>query len=167
MSLVVEDGTGIADAESYCTVAYADTYHSNLGNTAWAALSDAEKEQALRKATDYMVQVYGERWKGIRSYPLTQRLDWPRGWAVVDLVGVGFDSVPDDVQRACASLALRASSATLAPDVKQQKESISVAGAVTVKFKTGAPPYTVYREIDNLLAKYLVTGGSGIKVSRA
>ena len=52
MSLVVEDGTGKADAESYISVADADTYHSNRGNTDWAALTTTEKEQLLRGATD-------------------------------------------------------------------------------------------------------------------
>lgn len=51
MSLVTEDGTAKADAESYCTVAFATTYHSDRGNAAWAALaSDTVREQLLRPA---------------------------------------------------------------------------------------------------------------------
>ena len=46
MTLIVEDGTGLANAESYVSVADATTYHANIGNTAWAAItSDATKEQ--------------------------------------------------------------------------------------------------------------------------
>jgi hypothetical protein len=35
MALIVEDGTGKATAESYCTVAEATTYHTNRGNSSW------------------------------------------------------------------------------------------------------------------------------------
>ena len=57
MTLVIEDGTGKSNAESYISVADADTYHSNRGNTDWAALTTAEKERLLRIATDYRVCV--------------------------------------------------------------------------------------------------------------
>ena len=78
MSLIVEDGTGRADAESYASVSVADAYHTARGNTAWAALATtALKEAALRKATDYLGQTYGLRWKGYRM-TTTQALDWPR-----------------------------------------------------------------------------------------
>ena len=66
MSLIVEDGTGKSNAESYISVADADTYHSNRDNTDWAALTTAEKERLLRIATDYMVAVYRLRWDGYR-----------------------------------------------------------------------------------------------------
>jgi hypothetical protein len=51
VSLIVEDGTGLATAESYISVADADTRQAALGITNWATLSTAEKEQALRRST--------------------------------------------------------------------------------------------------------------------
>lgn len=54
MALIVEDGTGLADAESYLSVADADTYHADRNNEAWQDYSTAEKEAALRKATQYI-----------------------------------------------------------------------------------------------------------------
>ena len=170
MSLIVEDGSGLSDAESLCSVAYATTYHADRGNTTWAALTTAEQEQALRKATEYMQEIYGERWKGVRAYPIRQRLDWPRAWADVDLVPVGYNSVPDDVARACASLALRASTAALAPDISRQLDSLDVGGrvgGVKLAYNKGAPPYTRYREIDTLLAKYLDRPAGSLVVLRA
>lgn len=35
MSLIEEDGSGKSTAESYCTVAFASTYHTARGNAAW------------------------------------------------------------------------------------------------------------------------------------
>lgn len=110
MSLIVEDGSNVAGAESLASVAYTDTYHSNRGNTAWAVLATAAKEQALRKATDYMTQAYRTRWAGYRTHS-TQSLDWPRSLVEikdVNYIGTYVDqySVPDEVKKACCELAL-------------------------------------------------------------
>ena len=77
MSLIVEDGTGLANAESLCSVADADTIHAARGNTAWAALTTPQKEQNLRKGTDYMTGKYTTLRAGYRRLA-TQALDWPR-----------------------------------------------------------------------------------------
>src|SRR4051794_18796289 len=118
MSLIVEDGTGLAGAESYISVVDATAYHAARGNTSWASLaSDTVREQLLRKATAYMVQVYRAAWAGYR-FSTTQALDWPRSYVPIpDALG-GYGSipaylawtvVPNDVKNACAELALRAS----------------------------------------------------------
>lgn len=162
MTLVVEDGTAKADADSYCTVAFADSYHSDRGNAAWADLSDAEKEQALRKATDYLMLEYGTRWKGARQYE-RQALDWPRWGARVDGFDVGHDDVPKDVQKATASLALRASSGDIAPDITQQvkREKVDV---VEVEYQDHSSAEVQFREIDGLLRKYLQGGANAVPI---
>lgn len=117
MSLIVEDGTGLANADSYLSVADADTYHSNLGNTSWGALSTPNKELALRKATKYLDHRYFYRWRGARSYR-QQGLDWPR-YQVIDRDGylLDFDELPQALKNATAEAALIASSEDLEPDV--------------------------------------------------
>lgn len=79
MSLIHEDGTGLADAESYASVAWCDAYHTKYGNTDWAAASTTDREIALRKATRYLEAEYLMRWLGIRTTQ-TQALAWPRAW---------------------------------------------------------------------------------------
>jgi len=170
MALVVEDGTGKADAESYISVADADTYHSNRNSTSWAVLSTAVKEACLRKATEYMVNQYRTRWLGVRVESSTgQALDWPRAFVYSEpflngAVGeypylVADDVVPTEVQRACAELALRASATTLDPDLEQKVVQETV-GPITVKYDVNAPVYVTYRQIDNMLKIYLKTGGN-------
>ena len=67
MSLIVEDATGLSTAESYLSVANADTYHASYtGSTAWSGASTGTKERALRRATQYLDSVYGGRWLGER-----------------------------------------------------------------------------------------------------
>ena len=180
MSLIVEDGTGLATSESYMDVATATQYHADRGNAAWAALTTPQAEQALRKATDYMVQQYRQRWKG-RRVLITQALDWPRVGVVLQDFGgsqgrnnfgsyglfqVSFTIVPIPVARACAELALRASAGDLAPDLGRPTilEKVDV---IEVQYAPGARQAVMYRAVDNLLLPYLIRGPNALQVSRA
>lgn len=156
MTLIVEDGTGKTDAESFCTVAFADSYHSNRGSTAWAALTEPAKEAALRLATDYMEQVYRLAWAGFRSTE-EQALSWPRDDVPrQDTYYNVYSSeiVPVEVQRACSILALTASASELAPDVDRvaKREKVDV---IEVEYFDAGRPWVRYRAVDNLLAPFL------------
>ena len=169
MTLIVEDGSIVAGAESYCTVAFATTYHSNIGNAAWAALaSDTVREQCLRKATAYMVQAYRKRWAGYRYNATTQVLDWPRAYCPLPDAIAGYGSfqayvpintVPIEIKNACADLALTAATSTLLADTTQQitKETI---GPISTEYDVNSPQVTQYRSIDAMLKIYFNTGSS-------
>lgn len=163
MALITEDGTGLANAESYISVADADTRHTNLGNGAWtdASVTTAQKEAALRKATIYMVQAYRERWTGyrVKIAPTMQALDWPRYGVEVDHFPVHYDIVPADVANACADLALKALAGDLAPDLSQAVVREKV-GPIETEYNRGSPQFTRYRAIDMMLAPYLTGGAS-------
>ncbi len=174
MALEVEDGTGKADAESYISAADASAYHLARGNTAWAGLaSDEIREQLLRKATDYMVASYRERWDGYRV-TTTQALDWPRYEVPIRDSAIegayaafyGSDSVPVAVARACAELALRAIDGDLAPDLDVPVTSEQV-GPISVTYAPGARQTITFRAIDAMLSPFFKAFGGMIKVSRA
>jgi len=132
MSLVVEDGSGLATAESYASVAAADAYWADRSEpTAWAGADTAAKEVALREATEYLDGRYGSRWKGCRANPTVQALDWPRS-SVLDRDGyyVASDELPTNLVRAAIEAAGRQVSADLAPDVDSDDVGIA---ATTVK----------------------------------
>lgn len=132
MDLIVEDGTGKPDAESYISVSDADVYFSNRGNAVWAALAAPAKESALRQATDFMFAAY--RWAGSRT-TAAQALDWPRAGAVLNDLLVPSDVVPEVVRRACAELALRASAGSLSPDAEPVVTEKTI-GPLTTKYAT-------------------------------
>jgi len=160
MTLIVEDGTGKAGAEAYISVADASTYFTNRGNTAWGSIStEALQEAYLRQATDYMTQIYRDRWEGVR-FTQDQALDWPRSGATRDSWSVPIDEVPVEVQNACAELALKASSGELAPDLTQGviREKVDV---IEVEYDKYSPQYTRYRSIDAMLSPYLSATSSG------
>ena len=173
MSLIVEDGTGKSDAESYISVADADTYHSKRGNTAWAALATETKEVLLRKAADYMVQVYRTQWAGARKFD-NQGLDWPRYDVPKFDSPSGYGSypayyldtiVPGEVKVACAELAYKANIEDLAPDIERLTKREKV-GTLEVEYDNNqGVPYKRYRSVDNVLRPMLISQGSNSFVS--
>jgi hypothetical protein len=164
MALIVETGAIVTGAESYCTVAFANTYLANRGYTAWDALDDTDsKEPALRKATDYLTAMFKGRWQG-EIVDEDQALDWPRYDVVVDGHDVDSDSVPLAVQKACAELAYRASTSDLSPDLSQGVLSETV-GQISVTYDKNSPQRARYAFVDALLAPYLTSGGNTAMMS--
>lgn len=105
--LVVEDGTGLTTANSYATVAEANTYHEGrLHNLAWQNdYDDDTKAAALVWATRLLDQL---RWEGNRM-TTTQALRWPRG-NVLDRERDALlddDEIPAWLKDATAELAAR------------------------------------------------------------
>lgn len=164
MALVTENGTGLATAESYASVADASTRHAALGNTNWATLTATEMEQALRRATVHMGQSYRTRWTGVRLNS-TQALDWPRSGVFADGYSVASDIVPVDVKNACIDLALKAASGELNPDLERAVIREKV-GPLETEYSAASPQQVRYRAIDMALAAYLTGGGSSNRIVR-
>lgn len=174
MTLIVETGAGLGNADSYVSLAESTAYHAGLGNAAWAPLDDATREQLLRRATRYMEQAYRSQWAGCRV-GATQALSWPRyDVPLPDVIALGnlqqtvpSDVVPREVREACAELALRAITQDLAPDLGQSKARTKV-GPIEVEYAEGSAPVVRFRAVDNMLAPFFgSSGGLNIKVVRA
>jgi len=118
MALIVEDGTGLPNAESYASVAEADAYHAAYGNpSAWAPISTTQKELALRTATQYLEAVHNQGWAGDR-FTDTQALAWPRSGVEDDGGHVLPEApLPAALKNATAVMALKSLSETLLPDL--------------------------------------------------
>ena len=156
MALIVAPDAG---AEAYTSVAAADAYHAARGNTAWAALIVPQKEQALRRATDYMVAQYSGRWRGEMIDP-NQSLDWPRYGAWINGWLLDNTTIPAAIINACAELALRASTAPLYADVGPQEVTSERVGPIAVTYAARNAGQTLYPAVDEMLARYL-SGGRG------
>lgn len=166
MALITEDGTGLANAESYCSVADADTYHAAHGNpSAWSQADEAAKESALRLATQYIDATCRGRWRGVRA-TLTQRLAWPRrGVTDADGLQVAADELPRALVEATVVLAMKvAGGETLLPDAENaaavERTRVSV-GPVEedIKYAAGNPPFKRYALADALLRGLLQPAG--------
>ena len=158
MAIVTEDGTGLATAETYISVTDTDTYHAARGQDTWATITTAQKEQALRRATEYMTQVYTSRWQGDRVYPNVQALDWPRLGVVVNNDFVDNDAVPTTIERACAELALKAAAGALLDDLTQGVIREKV-GVIEVEYDRLSSRVVKYKAIDAMLQPFFKSGG--------
>lgn len=170
MTITVETGTGSSTAESYITVAEFASYHALRGNTLAATLSDAEIEQALRRATDYMIQKYRMLWKGTKNTS-TQALDWPRSYVYLEPVVTGANSddptlvandiVPVEVKNALAQMAFKGASGDLFEDIEQQATTETI-GPITVQYNTNSQQSLKkrYAAIDAMLSPYLNVNSS-------
>lgn len=162
MTLIVEDGTGKADAESYVSVLFCDTYNAERGNTGWAALTTDQKEQNLRKATEYMDGYYS--FSGYRT-KTTQALEWPRYEAERNYTATDdfweSDEVPAPVERACAELAFMSITQDLSPNLTKSvtKEKL---GPLEVSYDPNSIQYTRFRKVDLILKDTLANLGKGI-----
>lgn len=118
MAFVAEDGTGLSNANSYIALAFADTYHADRGNASWALATEATRQAALIRATDYINKRFGKKFRGYKETK-EQALEWPRTGALDDdgFLLSGPDDIPRQLQFACSEYALRALTTTpLAPD---------------------------------------------------
>lgn len=165
MTLIVETGAVVANANSYASVATVDAYHSARGNTAWSG-TDAVKEAAILRAMDF---VEGLPWKGQKT-AYTNPLQWPR-LNVVDRSGfaVPADSVPQGVVYALCAAALveLVTPGALAPALARggmvKSEKVDV---IETTYMDGAPSSTTYPAIMAPL-KGLVGAGNVVELVRA
>ena len=162
MAFTPSDGTGLAAANSYADQAFADAYLLDRGVAAWASLTDADKEAALVRGTDYIDAVYGHR---VKSATLVDS----------DVQALRFptvsDGLPDRVKQAAVVAAnLESQGLDLLPSVgagaRVKRERVE--GAVEVEyFNTPAGmPYVALPEVDRLMRRYLGAGGyygTGVK----
>ena len=130
MTLTIETGAGLPNAESYASVTAADAQCAALGVATWGELDTDAKEIALRNATRFMVANYRSRWAGRRVYQ-AQALDWPRYDVHVDEWIIRSDTVPAEVVAACIDLAVRAGAG------EQLMPDLDTGSNVVKKDKTG------------------------------
>lgn len=140
MALIVTPGA--ADADSYATLAEANTYNASRPfTTSWSDATDPEKEAALKEAARLLDAVF--RWTGA-AVDAVQALAWPRsGMATRNGFAIpttGSDSIPKALKDAQSEFARRLIDADITEDNEAEKQNIESikAGSVAIKFKNNA-----------------------------
>lgn len=104
--MIVENGTGLTDSNSYVSVVFADDYFSARGVSGWVALTTEKKEQALIRATDFIDNVF--QWCGKKA-TVEQALRFPRV-NIKDYEGNVIEGIPTCLKQAVCDVALVTSS---------------------------------------------------------
>lgn len=160
MAIIVEDGTGKADANSYAAQATADAYFLLRGTTTWTG-TDAVKEAALVRGTQAIDGMYNSRWPGVKASQ-TQALAWPR-YQAWDLDGYPLTGLPQAVVNAAIEAALieLVTPGALSPSLDRGGDIVmEKVGPITTQYSSGAPSVTVYNTIRNALSTIVRVGGS-------
>jgi len=141
--MIPEDGTGLAGANAYVSVEFADEYFSARGNQPWVGLDNAAKEAAIIKATDYLEAGFWGKWRGGEI---------KKGHAP------GFPrkpfGMPAKFKSAVCELAIRANAGELLSDVERLTTKEKV-GSIEVEYAQNADPATKYAYVASLLKPFL------------
>lgn len=163
MPFVVETGEGLANANSYVSVADAGLYLAARGDGSWAAASVEEKEAALIRATAAIDAAYGSSFGGKRMRLRLQSLEWPRSDAYDtrnDIIR--SDEVPAEVRNATAEAALveLTTPGILFPSFDRESAIKKIkAGSVEIEFAGNASRATIYSTIYYAIRTVLLGGG--------
>lgn len=118
MALIVEDGSGLPDADSYVEVSYIDTYAAAYGKTGWAALTEPDKEIKARQATQFADNMYLNEFNPLKT---DQRLAVPA--TNMKIRGNPVTGVPVQLKDAIAELAVIAITTSLV-DVQTARNAV-------------------------------------------
>lgn len=151
MAITVENGTGLSNANSYAAVAFADTFHTDRGNSEWAVATTAAKEAALVRATDYIDSNYVFPGSKLTA---SQALANPR---------LGETALKAALTRATALLALYALSTSLFPTlatdrVTSRTEKLDGVGSIAETFDDAATDR--YPAVTAMLKDIIVTAST-------
>lgn len=134
--IVVEDGTGLDDANSYVSLAEADAYllDTPLAQAnQWNELGDDVKSSLLIYSTRVLDQRV--RWTGAKSVA-GSALRWPRSGVLdADNVPVAQDEVPKAVKQAVMELALWFSIPGQNPMVTAENQGIQSLGVDVINIQ--------------------------------
>lgn len=101
IELVIEDGTGVPNANSYCDLDYAMKYCAMKGYNDWLSLTDDEQKVFIIRGTEFVNSFY--TWKGTRKF-LTQSTAFPRN-DLYDIDHFRVDGIPEVLKKACLEAA--------------------------------------------------------------
>ena len=164
MALVIEDGTNVANADSYITIAEYNTWADarfTAGRTT-APATDAAAEALIYRAMDYFEA------QSFQGYIANdgQALQWPRTWVTIDSFAVGANEIPKEVKNSIYELAYgeeKSYGSLDAIERKIKKEKIDV---IETEYADNSSSSTLNIAVPNDMKKLLAGGGSGFMVSR-
>ena len=166
MSLVIENGSLVAGANSFVSVAEARAYAEARASTLPA--ENAAVESALIVATDYL-ESYRNKFKGSKVDPETQALQWPRSGVVIEGWEVPEDYIPKELKAAQIQLAIEvANGVDLMPTGEGREVIRKKVDVLETAYAPGAggSPQPVFEKARALLTPLLSTSLGAIQVRR-
>lgn len=152
MAIIVEDGTIVANANSYVSEADLTAYATQRGITLTAG-----KEQLLIKAMDYLETLNYIGTKKTEG----QSLQWPRDEVYIDGYYIESTTIPQELKNAQMMLAIEIDSGNnplSTIDRATKKEKVDV---LEVEYMDNAASTAIIRSVSSMLRKLLKPGAGG------
>ena len=164
MTLIIEDGTNVANANSYATLVEARAYALARGVT--LSTVDATLESQLIQAMDYL-EAQRSRYQGNKTYE-TQLLQWPRANVWIDAYQFSSVGIPQLLKNAQCQLAMEIHNGVLLlptiTDGAVKREKIDV---IEVEYlESSISSSAVLKKVDSLLQPLFKTTGFSLGTVR-
>lgn len=164
MALIIEDGTIVANANSYITDAEFTAYADARGYT-YPALA-ADREPLIIKANDY-IQSVESKMQGQRTTPETQELAYPRQNVYLYCTRIASDSIPKTLKNAQCEAAIAVNDSDLLITTTAGNIASEAVGDLSVSYHSGGSFQQVRTEtVDVYLDPLLMNGGNSNVMSR-
>ncbi len=161
MTLIIEDGSQVANSNSYISVVDFEAYAAVRGITI-----SGTSEALLIQAMDYLESL---QFIGLKVSS-TQSLQWPRSGVVIDGYAFASDDIPNELIKGQCEVAISIDQGNGPLAVISRAKKRVKAGAVEVEYSDSAASTNVVRTISASLYKLLSgsgVGGNNISVNRA
>ena len=167
MSLIIEDGTGVADADSFLTLVNARTLALNYGLT--LATDDTEAEVQLRQGYNGLL-VSEPTLQGARTHSIQTGI-YPRTGVYSNCQSVDSESIPNSVKLAQLNYAsaINGGYKLNAIDNGQDVKSFTVPGAYQKVYQDGSSikANSTIQGVDNALYPLTLQGYANSPCGRA
>lgn len=173
MALIIEDGTVVANANSYVTLVEYRAFALARGVVVPAV--DADAEVQLIEAMDYL-EAQRSKYQGHKTDD-AQALQWPRTGVTIDCyIIVSSDAIPNELKQAQMRLAMEVNAGNILMPTSDgrvvKREKVDV---IEREFMTGGDngnsglPSPSFPAVDALLAPLFAAcgGGFGLRTVRA
>lgn len=158
MALTVEDGSGVAGANSYASLADVRAFAAARGVTNFPA-DDTAAEAHVINAMDFL-EGMGRKFKGDRASE-TQALQWPRQYCYIDGVLQPSNEIPQQLVNALCQLAIEAVGQDLIPNRGGRTVTLEKVDVIEVEYaaRGATGDYPIFAKVLTFLRPLLVNGG--------
>lgn len=155
--LIVEDGTGKEDSNTYVDIAYADSYFAVRNNSVWPTYSTGQRKAALIGGASYIEL---SNFIGTKN-TAEQAMQWPRTGAKVDGFVIASDTIPKQLKDAQCEASLRVAAGEIMADIDAGNVTEETVDVITVKYSDYSNAgINRYPAIESLLRKLVTSSGS-------
>ena len=177
MALILEDGTGVANANSYVSQADVNAYVTQYipaSDAVWTLIATGDKDNWIIQGTEIVELTYRARFRGSKGTK-AQALYFPAVGVTLASSGYALDSdvVPTDLTDAVAYASVRLSEGKIFFGDKDDSSTIKreklKAGSVEIdtEYANTANGVQVFPKIETLLSDLLKAGSSQVSIMRA